>query len=66
MGDHKRVYSSLTDLSGAYGDPRIETVWCRDDADDEPILKSIRHPYPGGALGPDRLPCEHYFAKSWL
>lgn len=68
MGEHKRVYSSLTDLSGEFGAPRIETVWCRDDAQDEPLLKGVRHPGWSEDVTvrvPDRAPCEHYFAEEW-
>lgn len=65
MGDAKRVFSSRTDLSGEFGDPIIETVWCRAETPDEPILKGVRHPgYPegdGSKPVPDRAPCEHYF-----
>lgn len=64
MGDHKRVYSSLTDISGTYGTPKVETVWCRDDADGEPLLKGIRWPNADGSgEKPDAAPCEHYFAE---
>ncbi|MAP63143.1 MAG: hypothetical protein CMH34_05245 [Microbacterium sp.] len=65
MGDAKRVYSGLTDLDGEFGTPIIETVWCRADAPDEPLLKGVRHPSVRAegdvAPWPDRLPCEHYF-----
>jgi hypothetical protein len=63
MGEAKRVYSSLTDLGGEFGQPVVETVWCRAETPDEPILKGVRHPgYPvGDAIVPDRAPCEHYF-----
>lgn len=60
MGDAKFVYSSLTDIGGTYGEPRIETIWARKDAPDEPILKNARHPDPDG--GRDVAPCEHWFA----
>lgn len=63
MGDAARVYSSLTDLSGEFGEPVIETVWCRAETPDEPLLKGVRHPgYMTDDSTPvaDRLPCEHY------
>lgn len=61
MGEARFVYSSLTDIGGTYGEPRIETIWARKDAPDEPILKNVRHPDPNG--GPDVSRCEHWFAE---
>lgn len=61
MGEQKFVYSSLTDISGEFGEPRIETVWGRRATPDEPILKNVRHPDPDG--GPDVARCEHWFAQ---
>lgn len=61
MGDHARVFSSLTDLSGEFGNPLVFTEWGRDDGD-EPILKDFRYPPEDGSnSGPDAAPCEHYF-----
>ena len=48
------VHSSLTDISGTYGDPRIETTWERNGR----LIRDVRHPDPHG--GPDVEPCEHY------
>lgn len=66
MGDARRVYSSLTDLSGEFGEPYVETVWCRVETPNEPLLKGIRHPSHMAeditVQTPDRAPCEHYFA----
>ena len=52
------VISGRSDMSGEYGDPRVETIW---GLGDSPILKDVRHPrYEwDGQIG-DRLPCEHY------
>lgn len=61
MGESRFVYSSLTDISGEYGDPRIETTWGRKETPDEPIMKTLRHPDPEG--GKDVAPCEHWFAE---
>lgn len=60
LGDEKFVYSSLTDLSGEFGEPRIETTWGRKGQPDDPVLKNVRHPNPDG--GRDVAPCEHYVA----
>ena len=63
MGEHRRVFSSLTDISGEFGSPQIVTVWMRDDHE-EPILKDVRWPNTDGSgAGPDAAPCEHYFAE---
>lgn len=53
---HKRatVESSLTDLSGVFGDPVITTLWNIDGR----LIRDTRHPNPDG--GADRAPCEHY------
>jgi len=48
------VESSLTDPSGEFGAPRIETVW----TDGERRVRDRRHPSPNG--GPDLEPCEHF------
>lgn len=48
------VGSSLTDISGEYGEPKIVTVWVRDGV----CVENIRHPNPEG--GQDAKPCEHY------
>ena len=63
MGDCRTVYSSLTDLSGQFGRPRIEAVWARRESPDEPLLKMVRHPDPDGRA--DVAPCEHWFAEAW-
>ncbi|QDP65454.1 MAG: hypothetical protein Tp182DCM212571_72 [Prokaryotic dsDNA virus sp.] len=69
MGDDKRVYSGFTDLTGQFGEPRIETIWCRKETPDEPLLKSVRHPAywddSDVTPKPDRYSCEHYFAGAW-
>lgn len=54
VADHWSVYSSLTDLGGEFGDPRIETTWGCGLV----RIKDVRHPAVGG--GPDVAPCEHY------
>ena len=52
------VISGRSDMSGEYGDPRIETIW---GVVDKPTLKDIRHPrYDWDSQIGDRLPCEHY------
>ena len=62
-----RVYSGLTDISGTYGEPRIETRW--QDSEDESIgVKDVRHPdWPTDDYrrntGEDRKPCEHWLLK---
>lgn len=48
------VYSSLTDLSGMFGEPRIQTTWERDGR----LIEDVRHPDPNG--GADLKPCEHW------
>lgn len=54
---HERatVESGLTDLSGEFGEPRIETLW----GIDARLIRDVRHPRYGGE-GPDRKQCEHY------
>lgn len=53
---HERaeVESGLTDLSGEFGEPRMETLWSIDGH----LIRDVRHPDPDG--GADRAPCEHY------
>ena len=48
------VESSLTDLDGEFGEPRVETTWTKDGR----RIKDVRHPDANG--GPDVAPCEHY------
>lgn len=48
------VYSSLTDMDGEFGDPRIETTWEKGGR----YINDVRHPRAGG--GNDVAPCEHY------
>lgn len=62
MDPHIKVYSKNDDLWGDRGEPRLETVYCRDDAPTEPILKGVRWPVAGGD-GADLAPCEHYLAR---
>lgn len=52
--DEWTVHSSLTDLSGEFGEPEIRTTWERDGR----LIKDIRHPDANG--GKDVAPCEHY------
>lgn len=52
--DGWQVWSSLTDLSGEFGAPRIETTWAKDGR----AVEDVRHPNPKG--GDDVTPCEHY------
>lgn len=47
------VHSSLTDLSGEFGEPRIETTWEKGGR----LINDVRHPGPDGV---DVAPCEHY------
>lgn len=52
--------SGRSDMSGEFGDPRVETIWGHRDTD-TPTLKDIRHPrYEWDSQAGDRLPCEHY------
>lgn len=51
------VESSLTDPSGEFGAPRIETVW----TDGERRVRDRRHPSPDG--GADVEPCEHFLLE---
>ncbi|VXB75868.1 hypothetical protein [Pseudoclavibacter sp. 8L] len=57
------VYSSLTDISGMYGEPRIETTWQMKHVLSRGIT-DVRHPAPldhdGRSTGEDVRPCEHY------
>lgn len=50
------VFSSLTDLSGWFGEPRIETTWERGGR----RIKDVRHPAQVESGLPDVRPCEHY------
>lgn len=55
------VASSITDQSGYYGSPRIETLWIPGSLKDRDLfvgLRDVRHPDPDG--GKDTAPCEHY------
>lgn len=61
LGDGRFVYSSLTDLGGAFGKPRIETIWADEAHPTIPVLKNIRHPDLNG--GKDVEPCEHFLAR---
>ena len=47
------VAESLTDPSGQFGAPRIETTWIKDGR----RIKDVRHPSEHGG---DTAPCEHY------
>ena len=49
------VESSLTDISGTFGEPRIETTWSRGTE----RLRDIRYLSPDG--GEDVANCEHYY-----
>lgn len=57
------VYSSLTDISGMYGEPRIQTTWQFKEVPSRGI-NDVRHPAPldhdGRSTGADVRPCEHY------
>lgn len=57
------VYASLTDISGVYGEPRIETTWQFKDVPSRG-MNAVRHPAPldhdGRSTGEDVRPCEHY------
>ncbi|PSS42928.1 hypothetical protein C6401_15335 [Arthrobacter woluwensis] len=48
------VASGLTDMTGEFGDPRIETTWEKDGR----RIKDIRYPSVGGGM--DYQECEHY------
>ena len=48
------VESSLTDICGEFGEPRITTTWGLEGR----RVEDVRHPDPNG--GPDVEPCEHY------
>ena len=50
------VFSSLTDPSGEFGDPRIETTWERDGR----RINDVRHPAKVESELLDVKPCEHY------
>ena len=53
------VESSLTDLIGGFGEPRIETTWAKGEV----RVRDIRHPSVlEGVL--DVEPCEHYTWKN--
>ena len=54
------VASSLTDMTGEFGEPRIETTWYPKETKG-PLyvgVHDIRH--PSAAAGDDVRPCEHY------
>jgi hypothetical protein len=52
------VISGRSDMSGEFGDPRVETIW---GIDDTQHLKDVRHPrYEWDSQIGDRRPCEHY------
>ena len=64
LGEDRVVYSSLTDISGTFGAPRIETVWARAADPDRPALRGVRHPNEDGSgAGPDARPCTHFIAS---
>lgn len=64
LGEDRCVYSGLTDISGLYGEPRIETVWARKSDPEVPVVKGIRHPAADGSgEGPDARPCTHFIAS---
>ena len=57
-----KPWASLTDLSGEFGDPRIETVWAPDCAYDKFVVigvQDILHPSRGEGHK-DVKPCEHW------
>lgn len=54
------VIAGRSDMSGEYGDPRIETIWGDNETEGE-VLKDVRHPrYEWDSQEGDRKPCEHY------
>ena len=59
-----RVISSLTDISGLYGTPKIDTtwgIWGVRGVYDIPVIRGIRYPNEDGSgERPDAKPCEHY------
>ena len=61
--DKVTVNSSLTDLDGTYGEPKLHTVWGLPGSGD--VLDEYRWPagdeWPAAPSGPgDRYRCEHY------
>lgn len=50
------IASSLTDVHGEFGEPRIATTWERDGQQ----IEDVRHPKLGQYSPPDERPCEHY------
>lgn len=53
-----KVISSLTDISGFYGTPKIDTTW---GIGETPVIRGIRYPNEDGSgERPDAKPCEHY------
>lgn len=52
--ERAEVESSLTDLSGVFGEPEVMTLWSIDGY----LIRDVRHPNPDG--GADCAPCEHY------
>lgn len=54
------VISGRSDMTGQFGDPRVETIW-GDPMTDRAVLKDVRHPrYEWDSQSGDREPCEHY------
>jgi hypothetical protein len=55
------VESGVTDAYGKFGEPRIETTWCRGTE----RVKDVRHPalgqYSPTPERPDVRPCEHFY-----
>lgn len=53
------VGATLTDLTGEFGSPRIETTWERGNQ----AVKDVRHPNADYKLL-DVAPCEHYLFET--
>ena len=61
------VESSLTDLIGEFGEPRIDTTWVKGEV----RVRDVRHPAPfcedivleNITFSDDVKPCEHYYWK---
>lgn len=62
MGDYEGwgVYSSLTDTTGEFGRPRVETTWYAKSLPTKVfvVVHDIRHPNADYKLD-DVAPCEH-------